>query len=342
MSGLQSLWEPLLGCVIGIIATPGSLGYLILMGNRKLIRGRGATGRTATGVVVTTVAVLLLAGGCTPGPTPQPPSAAGVIAAGDIASCRTEADEATAELVEGVAGTVLALGDEAYPKGSLANFEECYGPSWGRFKDRTRPVPGNHEYYTEGARGYFEYFGEAAGDPEGGYYSYDVGSWHVVALNSNCEEVRCGPGSPQTRWLEEDLAAAGQVRCTLAYMHHPRFSSGEKHGSTSGGVEVLWEALYEANTDVVLSGHEHNYERFAPQDPRGRADPERGIRQFVVGTGGGGGEAPISSDPITNSEVRTDGIDGVLELTLRPKGYEWEFIPVGDESFTDSGDSQCH
>jgi acid phosphatase type 7 len=175
-----------------------------------------------------------------------------------------------------------------------------------------------------------------------GYYSYDVGSWHVVALNSNCEEVRCGPGSPQTRWLEEDLAAADQVRCTLAYMHHPRFSSGEKHGSTSGGVEVLWEALYEANTDVVLSGHEHNYERFAPQDPRGRADPERGIRQFVVGTGGGGGEAPISSDPITNSEVRTDGIDGVLELTLRPQGYEWEFIPVGDESFTDSGDGQCH
>jgi hypothetical protein len=162
----------------------------------------------------------------------------------------------------------------------------------------------------------------------------------VVALNSNCEEVRCGPGSPQTRWLEEDLA--DQARCTLAYMHHPRFSSGEKHGSTSGGVEVLWEALYEANTDVVLSGHEHNYERFAPQDPRGRADPERGIRQFVVGTGGGGGEAPISSDPIINSEVRTDGIDGVLELTLRPKGYEWEFIPVGDESFTDSGDGQCH
>ena len=138
-------------------------------------------------------------------------------------------------MVEGIDGTVLALGDEAYPRGSAANFEECYGPSWGRFKERTRPVPGNHEYFTEGASGYFEYFGEAAGDPEEGYYSYELGYWHVVALNSNCEEVRCGTGSPQTRWLEEDLAANDESQCTLAYMHHPRFSSGEKHGSTAGG-----------------------------------------------------------------------------------------------------------
>ena len=177
------------------------------------------------------VAVLLIAVGCDSEPTP---SAEEVVAAGDIASCRTEGDEATAELVEGIDGTVLALGDEAYPRGSAANFEECYGPTWGRFKGRTKPIPGNHEYYTEGARGYFEYFGEAAGDPQGGYYSYELGSWHVVALNSNCEEVRCGPGSPQTRWLKEDLAANEDARCTLAYMHHPRFSSGEKHGSTAG------------------------------------------------------------------------------------------------------------
>src|SRR5215203_789030 len=195
--------------------------------------------------------------------------------------------------------------------------------------------------YTEGARGYFEYFGEAAGDSEGGYYSYELGSWHVVALNSNCEEVRCGPGSPQTTWLKEDLATNDEARCTLAYMHHPRFSSGEKHGSTGGGVEKLWEVLYEADTDVVFSGHEHNYERFSPQDPQGRADTQRGIRQFVVGTGGGGGEAPIS-DPIANSEVRIDDTDGVLKLTLQPKSYEWEFVPVKGESFTDSGSAQCH
>src|SRR5918993_625373 len=193
------------------------------MGNRQIIGGVAATRkRTVTIAIVATVA-LLIAVGCDSRLTP---SAEEVVAAGDIAKCSTE-------------------GDEAYPRGSAANFEECYGPSWGRFKGRTKPVPGNHEYYTEGARDYFEYFGQAAGDPEGGYYSYEVGSWHVVALNSNCEEVRCGPGSPQTRWLEEDLAANDEARCTLAYMHHPRFSSGEKHGSTGGGVEKLWEALYE-------------------------------------------------------------------------------------------------
>jgi acid phosphatase type 7 len=324
--------------VIGIIAIHKSLGYLIPMGIRQLIRGVGVSRRIATGVIVATVAVLLIAWGCDSEPTP---SAEEVVAAGDIASCRTEADEATAELVEGIDGTVLALGDEAYPRGTAANFEECYGPSWGRFKERTKPVPGNHEYYTEGARGYFEYFGEAAGDPEEGYYSYELGSWHVVALNSNCQEVRCGPGSNQTRWLKEDLAANDEALCTLAYMHHPRFSSGEKRGSTGGGVKELWEALYEAETDVVLSGHEHNYERFAPQDPQGRADSEGGIRQFVVGTGGAGENYPIG-DPMQNTEVYNDETDGVLRLKLEENGYEWEFVPVEGESFTDSGSTGCH
>jgi acid phosphatase type 7 len=304
---------------------------------------RGAIDLRVSLVVVVALALvaILLAAGCGPQRPPGPPPGEVILAAGDIASCDTEADEATAELLGATEGTVLALGDEAYPRGTAREFEECYDPSWGRFKGRTRPVPGNHEYYTEGARGYFGYFGEAAGDPEEGYYSYDLGSWHVVALNSNCEEVRCGPGSPQRRWLEEDLAANGQARCTLAYMHHPRFSSGEKHGSTDGGVQRLWEALYEANTDVVLSAHEHNYERFSAQDPQGRADPERGIRQFVVGTGGGGGEGPIS-DPIANSEVRTDGTDGVLEVKLQPGGYEWRFVAVEGAGFVDSGSAGCH
>ncbi len=292
-------------------------------------------------LVVLALVAILLAVGCGPEQPPGPPPGEVILAAGDIASCDTEADEATAELLGATEGTVLALGDEAYPRGTAREFEECYDPSWGRFKGRTRPVPGNHEYYTEGARGYFGYFGEAAGDPEEGYYSYDLGSWHVVALNSNCEEVRCGPGSPQRRWLEEDLAANGQARCTLAYMHHPRFSSGEKHGSTDGGVQRLWEALYEANTDVVLSAHEHNYERFSAQDPQGRADPERGIRQFVVGTGGAAENYAIDR-PIENSEAHADRTDGVLEVKLQPGGYEWRFVAVEGAGFVDSGSAECH
>jgi hypothetical protein len=325
--------------VIWFITIHESLGYLVPTGMRQLIRSVGASTRTATGVIMATVAVLLIAWGCKSEPTPS----AEVVAAGDIAKCSTEDDEATAELVEGVEGTVLALGDAAYPRGSVANFEECYDPSWGRFKERTKPVPGNHEYYTEGARGYFEYFGEAAGDPEEGYYSYELGSWHVVALNSNCGEgeIRCGPGSAQTQWLKEDLAANDQTLCTLAYMHHPRFSSGEKHGSTGGGVKKLWEALYEADTEVVLSGHEHNYERFSPQDPQGRVDPERGIRQFVVGTGGAAENYPIDN-LMENSEVYNDETDGVLRLTLEENAHEWRFVPVEGESFTDSGSTGCH
>jgi acid phosphatase type 7 len=301
-------------------------------------------GREATGAIVrraSLVIVLALAPAILAGCNLVKTSSQVVVAAGDIAKCSAESDEATAELLEGIDGTVLALGDEAYPRGSAEDFEECYGPSWGRFKGRTKPVPGNHEYYTEGARDYFEYFGQAAGEPEEGYYSYEVGSWHVVALNSNCEEVRCGPGSSQTRWLKEDLAANEEARCTLAYMHHPLFSSGERHGSTGGGVEQLWEALYEADTDVILSAHEHNYERFAPQDPEGKADPERGIRQFVVGTGGAAENYPIG-EPMENSEVYNDQTDGVLRLKLEEDGYEWEFVAVEGESFTDSGDAQCH
>jgi acid phosphatase type 7 len=310
------------------------------MGNRQLIGGVGTIRRRiATGLIVAAIAVLLLSVGCKPEPTP---SGEVVLAAGDIANCHAQGDEATAELVEGIDGTVLALGDEAYPKGSQANFEQCYNPSWGRFKERTEPVPGNHEYETQGARGYFEYFGEAAGDPEEGYYSYDLGSWHIVALNSNCGEgeIRCGPGSSQRKWLKEDLASnADEGQCTLAYMHHPRFSSGEEHGSTPN-LEPLWETLYEAGADVVLSGHEHNYERFAPQDPEGMADPERGIREFVVGTGGKS-HYPIVN-PIANSEVHNDETYGVLKLTLHPHSYEWEFVPVEGETFTDSGGARCH
>jgi acid phosphatase type 7 len=312
------------------------------MGSWQAIGGLGA-GRSATVIIVTLLAILL-AFGCAPERPPRHPSGEVIVAAGDIANCSSEGDEETARLVGDIDGaTVLTLGDNAYPDGTTEDFRECYEPTWGQLKERTRPTPGNHEYETEGARGYFDYFGEAAGDPEEGYYSYDLGSWHIVALNSNCGEgeIRCGPGSAQTKWLKEDLAANAdeEGRCTLAYMHHPRFSSGEEHGSTPN-LEPLWKALYEAGADVVLSGHEHNYERFAPQDPTGKADPQRGIREFVVGTGGKS-HYPIL-EPIANSEIHNDESYGVLKLTLNPKSYEWRFIPVEGSTFTDSGSDVCH
>jgi acid phosphatase type 7 len=289
------------------------------------------------------VAILggLLALGCAPERPPRPPTGEVIVAAGDIADCRKEDDEATARLVDVIEGTVLTLGDNAYPDGSAEDFEECYDPTWGRFKWRTRPIPGNHEYYTKQAEGYFDYFAKAAGDPDKGYYSYDLGKWHIVALNSNCGEgdVHCGPGSSQVHWLEEDLAANEDKRCTLAYMHHPRFSSGKRHGSNAN-LEPLWEALYEAGAEVVLSAHEHNYERFAPQDPGGEADPQRGIRQFVVGTGGKS-HYPIL-DPLPNSEVHNDETYGVLKLTLNPEGYQWRFVPATGGGFSDSGEDRCH
>jgi len=298
-------------------------------------------------VAIVVLALAILGAGCGPGaarskeaPFLQNNGKSVVVAAGDIAGCDTKGDEATAKLLARIDGAVLALGDEAYENGSAENFRKCYDPTWGQFKDRTLPVPGNHEYVTEGAEGYFGYFGEAAGDPSKGYYSYDGGGWHVVALNSNCEDIGgCSTTSPQVRWLQTDLDANEGATCTLAYMHHPRFSSGEVHGSTTE-VRPLWEAIYEAGADVVLSGHEHNYERFAPQNPDGKADPERGIREFVVGTGG---KSHYEIETIlANSEVQNDDTYGVLKLTLRPGGYGWRFLPVNGATFTDSGHRQCH
>jgi acid phosphatase type 7 len=283
----------------------------------------------------------LLALGCAPEWLPGPPSGNVIVAAGDIADCASEGDEATARLVGSIEGTVLTLGDNAYPEGTAQDFEECYDPSWGQFKARTRPAPGNHEYETGGSSAYFDYFGDAAGDPDKGYYSYDVESWHIVVLNSNCGvgEIRCGPGSPQGLWLKEDLAANDEQKCTLAYFHHPLFTSGSYRPGIER-VERLWEILYAAGVDVVLNGHDHNYQRFAPQDPEGRADPEDGIREFVVGTGGRSNYQ--ISQPIANTEVYNDDTYGVLELTLHPNSYEWQFVPVEGETFSDAGSAQCH
>jgi hypothetical protein len=270
------------------------------------------------------------------------PASVVLVGTGDIASCSGVGDEATAKLLDDIPGTVFTTGDNAYPDGSAEDFRECYDPSWGRFKNRTKPAPGNHEYYTKEAEGYFDYFGKAAGDPDKGYYSYDLGAWHLIALNSNtCEEGLggCGASSPQVRWLKADLSANDDKRCTLAYFHHPRFSSGEVHGNTPE-VKPFWGVLYEAGADVILSGHEHNYERFAPQDPDGKADPKRGIREFVVGTGGANHYHIL--DPLPNSEVHNDNTYGVLKLTLHPKSYEWRFLPAASGEFTDSDEDQCH
>jgi hypothetical protein len=299
--------------------------------------GGVGVGRSAT-VIIVAFLIILLAFGCAPKRPPgPPPSGKVIVAAGDIADCFSDGDEATARLVGSIDGTALTLGDNAYEDGTAKDFSECYEPSWGQFKDRTKPAPGNHDYETEGASAYFDYFGDAAGQPGKGY-SYELRGWHIVALNSNCEEVGCQASSPQLRWLEADLAKDTKT-CTLAYFHYPLFSSG-KYRPGIREVKPLWEALYAAEVDVVLNGHDHNYQRFAPQDPDGKADPQSGIREFVVGTGGRS-HYPILG-PIANSEVYNDETYGVLKLTLRPEGYEWRFIAVEGETFTDSGSARCH
>jgi hypothetical protein len=260
-----------------------------------------------------------------------------MVGAGDIASCSRTQDSATAKLLDGIAGTVFTLGDNV-ETGSSSDFSNCYGPTWGRHKSRTRPTAGNHDYQTGAASPYYSYFGFRAGDPRKGYYSYDLGSWHVVVLNSNCSAVGgCGSSSPQTTWLRRDLAASSKP-CTIALWHHPRFTSSR---STPDGLTLpLWQALYAAGAELVLSGHRHNYERFAPQTPGGTADSAHGIRQFVVGTGGHR-LAPFSG-VMRNSQVRNSSTYGVLRLTLHASSYDFAFVPVAGQSFRDSGSGRCH
>lgn len=261
-----------------------------------------------------------------------------LVGAGDIGECGLPHKERTSELLDAIPGTVFTVGDNAYPDGSAADFAACYAPFWGRHKKRTHPSVGNHEYKTPGAAGYFGYFGVAAGDPRTGYYSYDLGEWHIIVLNSNIAGVNMKiPLAPELDWLRADLAGH-PAACTLAMWHHPRFSSGTTHGSDTT-LAVFWQVLYDADADVVVSGHEHNYERFAPQSPAGALDTVRGIREFVAGTGGGGFD-PLGP-PIANSQAAS--IDhGVLELILRPGAYSWRFVPMAGQTFSDSGTAACH
>lgn len=276
-------------------------------------------------------------------PTERPTNSAAsndpvIVGAGDIALCGSKGAEATAKLLDAIPGTVFTLGDNAYPSGTAEQFAQCYDPAWGRHKARTRPVPGNHDYVTPGAAGYFGYFGESAGAPTKGYYSYDVGAWHIIVLNS---EIDAQPDSAQVQWLRADLAAH-PTRCTLAMWHKPLFSSGP-HGQDGSGdkTRAFWDVLYEQGADVILNGHDHTYERFALQTPDGAPDQARGIREFVAGTGG---SVPyVFTHVMPNSEFRRAGVFGVLKLTLHASSYDWEFIPiVGAGLLRDRGSADCH
>lgn len=264
-----------------------------------------------------------------------------LLAAGDIANCKMIAGaEATAKIIEAIPGTVAALGDLALSDGTAEEFADCYDKTWGAFKSRTRPAPGNHEFHSAGGNPYFDYFGAAAGDPKRGYYSYNLGAWHIIALNGECKDIGgCQAGSSEEKWLRQDLQSH-PAACTLAYWHEPLFSSGAAHGNDADFM-AFWRDLYNARATIVLNGHDHDYERFAPQDPDGRADPARGIREFVVGTGGNH-ERTFAAWQDPNSEVRMTGMFGVLKLTLHAHGYNWEFIPEAGKSFHDSGYDNCH
>jgi hypothetical protein len=268
---------------------------------------------------------------------PAPPaqtSAQVVLAAGDIAWCGTGQDEATARILDANPGaTILTLGDNAYDAGSPSEFASCYEPTWGRHRARTRPSPGNHDYGTPNAAGYFGYFGALAGPSRSGFYSFDLGAWHVVSLNS---ERDFGASGGQIAWLRADLAATTR-RCVLAYWHKPRFTAG--HYRDFAEYEPFWQALHAAGAEIVLNGHDHNYQRYRPMTPSGSPDPAGGIREFVVGTGGRS-LYPLSADP--RREAASAAVSGVLELTLREDGYGWTFIPVAGQEFADSGSGACH
>ena len=261
-----------------------------------------------------------------------------LVGAGDIADCASDGDEATAALLDGIDGTVFTAGDNVYESASAKTFQECYDTTWGRHKARTRPAAGNHDWRDGGIAAYRDYFGDAAGTGEATWYAYDLGTWRVIVLDSDCEAVGgCGPDSPQGIWLASELADT-TARCAVAIFHHPRFSSGDEHGNDPA-MDPFWRALYTAGVDVIVNGHDHDYERFAPQDPDGHEDRERGIREFVVGTGGralrGFGEIRA------NSELRAVVDHGVLALTLRDGSYAWQFHAATTD-FSDSGTTFCH
>lgn len=283
------------------------------------------------------MAFVLALAGCTDGRSPFAPGPGGseavLVGAGDIAVCGSPGTVATARLLDEIPGTVFTAGDNAYPHGTPENFRDCYEPTWGRHKGRTYPSPGNHEYETPGASPYFAYFGANAGPAGLGYYRYELATWYVYSLNSN---VDVGAASPQLQWLRRNLMTE-PATCTLAYFHHTLVSSGPHGGQPA--LRELWRLLHEFGVDVVITAHEHFYERFTPQDPNGMPDLQRGIRQFVVGTGGAQLYGFLRPQP--NSEARITEF-GVLRLTLRPDSYRWEFLSADGGAVRDAGIGVCH
>ena len=298
-------------------------------------------GAMAAALLLASMAALLTAK-----PGGGKPRTVTLVGAGDIAGCNNtrgrikfKADRKTARLVGKIPGTVFTVGDNAYPKGTREQFRDCYDPTWGKYKKRTRPSVGDHEYHTPGARPYFDYFRGRAGERRGGYYSYDRGSWHIVVLNSICEEIGgCGRSSPQGRWLRTDLAQ-NPTKCTLAYFHDPLYASGR--GEDIPQVKPFWTELYNHHADVILSGDAHRYERFARITPSGERSSARGIRQFIVGTGGAPGDSQQGPDE-PRVQAKKVGAPGVLKLELGSGFYHWKFVPVAGRNYTDSGRARCH
>ena len=345
--------------LLGVVVFAATL--LVLAGLTSVIGRSDATPSTSTAVVVspapTTTSVPVTSPAATPSqPTasagrpstspqvpsssPTPPAGDPVfVGAGDVAGCKYDDDEATAKLLDAIDGTVFAAGDTVYEKGTIKEFEDCYAPTWGRHLDRTWPVPGNHEWKTPDLAGYRAYFGAAASGEDGStWYARDLGTWRVIMLDSSCDDVGgCGPDSPQGRWLAAELADS-TATCTVAVFHVPRFSSGSVHGNDQG-MDPFWQALYAGGVDVIINGHDHDYERFAPQDPDGNADSARGIREFVVGTGGR--KLYEFGDIQPNSELRANIDFGVLALTLHDGSYEWRFQGATTD-FADRGVGRCH
>ncbi len=251
-----------------------------------------------------------------------------LVGAGDISSCGNNNDEATAKLLDGISGTVFTTGDNVYTSGTSTEYRNCYDPTWGRHKSRTKPVPGNHDYRTSGASGYFNYFNNPSS-----YYAYNLGSWRIYALNS---EIGATATSAQVTWLKNDLAANPR-QCVLAYWHKPRWSSGGEHGNDSS-MQTLWKTLYDARAELVINGHDHDYERFTQMNASGSA-VSSGLREIVVGTGGASHYS--FGSPLSTSQVRNSTTYGVLKLTLNSTSYSWKFVPVAGKTFTDTGTTSC-
>jgi acid phosphatase type 7 len=317
----RSARTPLVLAVVGVLGLAGGLQAAAPSSSKCPPHNPKCQKTTSTTTTTTT--------------TPTPPSSSSdplITAAGDSCGSTTSCTP-TADLIQTINPTaVLTLGDNAYEDGTTTQYKAYYDPNWGRFKSITHPSTGNHDYHTSGAAGYFAYFGAQA---PAAYYSYDVGSWHLISIAAMAG-VPAGTGSAEEQWLKADLTAHPN-KCVLAYWHEPRWSNGNVHGNDSASA-VLWNDLYAAHADVVLNGHDHNYQRFGPLNPSGASDPN-GIREFVVGTGGWGHYGFMTSTP--RPEVQNGTDYGLLKLTLHPGSYDWRFTPIGGASFTDSGSGTC-